>query len=984
MTGSGRNGRRRLRQEVCTLALTALATLCLTASAHAAFGIGAGSYFAKAHPIAPFLTVSSGSGQASASAHPQRRIDVEAIRADAPLTQAGAHPDATASFSFDLLGNGEPEDNAKDVAVELPAGFIGDPRAVPTCNRQVFSVIGEQCPPSSQVGIASIHVVGSEIETVPVYNLVAAFGQPASFGFKIINKPILLAPHLRSDGDYGLTVTAANISDFYGLTSSTVTLWGVPADPVHDAERWNPSLVFEEGNSTAAGNWGAGSDEALVPFLSNPTWCDSGPLSTLLRARSWQEPTTWLPTDPADPTYNSGAPAPTSCSSLRFGGPAAPVGLTLQPAVHAADTPSGYEARLTLPYAESPAGLASPTLRDTTVTLPEGVVANPSSANGLAACTTQQIGYLGSGFPLPNPIRFNEEEPRCPDASKIGTVTIHTPLLEKPFEGSVYLARQFDNPFDSLLAIYLVVDDPETGIVVKLAGEVTPDPRTGRLTATFTDNPQLPFTELDLSFFGGPGAALANPPTCGTKTTSSVLTPWSAPYTPSVSSTDSFGVTAGPNGAACASTEAQLPNKPSFEAGTVSPLAGAYSPFVLKLSREDGTQRIGAIDTTLPPGLVGKLAGITYCPDAGLAAAAGRSKPGEGALEQASPSCPAGSQIGTVDVAAGAGTQPVHVQGRVYLAGPYKGAPLSLAIVTPAIAGPFDLGTVVVRNALDVNEETAQIHAVSDPIPSILEGIPLDVRSVTLNLDRPAFTLNPTSCEPMSVSGSATSTLDSVAALSNRFQVGGCNGLDFKPKLALRVFGKTNRNAKPRFRAILQAKPGEANIKRAQVNLPHSEFLEQNHIKTVCTRLQFSAGGGHGEQCPMNSIYGHAKAWSPLLEKPLQGPVYLRSSSHKLPDLVAALNGQIDIALAGKVDSGPNKGIRNTFEVVPDAPVTKFILEMKGGKKGLLVNSENLCAKGAKTTALAQFVGQNGKVENFKPKVGNSCRGGKKRTGKRR
>jgi hypothetical protein len=408
----------------------------------------------------------------------------------------------------------------------------------------------------------------------------------------------------------------------------------------------------------------------------------------------------------------------------------------------------------------------------------------------------------------------------------------------------------------------------------------------------------------------------------------------------------------------------------------MSPIAGAFSPLVVNASRPDGSQPLTGLRLDLPEGLLGKLAGIPYCPEAGIAQAIARSQPGQGASELASPSCPAASRVGSVDVGAGAGPTPFQVEGKAYLAGPYKGAPISLVVITPAIAGPLDLGVVVVRVTMQVDPVTAQISAVSDPIPQFLYGIPLKVKSISVNTDRPDFTLNPTNCKPMALSGALLGT-SAVAPVSSRFQVGACKALPFAPKLSLRVFGKTNRNAKPRFRAVLQAKPGEANIARAQVNLPHSEFLEQGHIKTICTRVQFNAGGGHGEGCPRGSIYGRAKAITPLLAEPLEGPVYLRSSSHKLPDLVAALNGQIDIALAGKVDSGPNEGIRNTFEVVPDAPVSKFILEMRGGKKGLLVNSENLCSKQAETRALVRFTAQNGVVASSKPRVANSC--GKKK-----
>jgi hypothetical protein len=953
------------------LVLAFLLTSVCASTAHAAFGIEAGSLIAKAHAPVPLEAVP---GQ---TIGPRARIaNTSVLAAAEPDTQAGDHPDATVSFSLV-----QPGDQAKDIITDAPPGLVGDPQAVPACGREAFerSASGAAtfgtCQPSSQVGVATVRVNGGGIPlgTTPVYLITAAHGVPASFGFGNNSQAIVLNAQVRSDGDYGLRVTSANIAAAPAPIAVTLTLWGVPAASVHDEDRYDP----------ATKTWGVSAVVAPVAFLSNPSFCDSGALTTSLRMDSWQEAGRWLPENPLDPDYSAPSPQPTGCAALHFGGSGAEAALSLQPSVRTADTPAGYEARLNLPYDESPNGLASPTLRNTVVTLPEGVVVNPASANGLGACSLRQIGFVGSGFPLPNPLHFDEAPVTCPDSSKIGTVRIHTPLLDHVLNGSTYLARQYENPFGTLLAIYLAVEDPETGIVVKLAGRVDANPLTGRLRTTFEDNPQLPFTELDLRFFGGAQSSLVNPLTCAQKTTSTVLTPWSAPYTPAVVSNDSFSVEGAPGGRRCVGSEAEAPNTPGFEAGTVLPFASSYSPFVIKLSREDGTQRFKALNLTLPEGLTGRLAGTPYCPDSAIAQAQARSRPGEGALELASPSCSAASQVGTVDVAAGAGSTPVHVQGKAYLAGPYKGAQLSMVVITPAVAGPFDLGTVVVRTPLYVNEETAQISARSDAFPSILEGIPLDIRQVAIDLSKPEFTYTPSSCEAMAVTGEATMTTGQVASLNNRFQVGGCKGLEFAPKLALKVFGKTNRNAKPRLRAVLRAKSGEANIARAQVNLPHSLFLEQNHIKTVCTRVQWTAGAGHGSECPKGSIYGHARAITPLLEKPLEGPVYLRSNGgeRKLPDLVAALNGQIDIALWGKVDSGPNHGLRNTFEVVPDAPVSKFILEMRGGKKGLLVNSENLCSKTArKRRAIVRFVGHNGAVESFKPHVANQCgkRHGKK------
>jgi hypothetical protein len=583
------------------------------------------------------------------------------------------------------------------------------------------------------------------------------------------------------------------------------------------------------------------------------------------------------------------------------------------------------------------------------------------------------MGLIGAGFPAPNPTHFDKSHIRCPNDPKIGKLEVETPLLPEPLHGSVYLAAQHDNVFHSNFALYLGIDDEETGLVVKLPGKVEADSDTGRLTASFDNNPQLLLEHFRLHFFSGPQAALATPATCGSKQTQSQLVPWSAadPDNPAAgeiaASTSSFDVKT-----ACAASAGQEPFALGLNAGSQSTTAGSTTPFSVQVTRPDGAQELSALSLSLPKGLTAYLNGVPYCSDSQIAEAGGKS----GKAEQASPSCPAASQIGTTKVGAGAGPNPYYVPGKVYLAGPYKGAPLSAVAITPAVAGPFDLGTVVVRSAIYVDPETAQITAKTDPLPHILEGVPLRVRDIRIDLDRSRFTLNPTSCEPSSVNVLATSTLGATDGLSNRFQVGGCANLPFKPKLKIQLKGSTRRIGHPALKAVLTAKPGEANIGRAQVNLPHGEFLDQGNLNKTCTRPVLLAGN-----CPKSSVYGKAKAWTPLLEKPLEGPVYLVGGyGYKLPALVAELNGQIRVTLVGKVDSGPNKGIRNTFEVVPDAPVSRFVLEMKGGKKyGLLENSEDLCkASKAKRRAIVRFTGQNGKVDAYKPVVQNQCGKGKK------
>lgn len=882
--------------------------------------------------------------------------------------RAGSHPfQLTTTFVLNQRlerrrGPEEGSENAdtlpalpKDANFELPPGLIGNPTAVPRCSAAAFnsktSGLTNACPADTAVGVAMVtfnEPANRKLETltVPVFNLEPAAGEPARFGFFAAGVlPIVLDASLRTGGDYGVTVTSHRIPEVSALLATRLTFWGAPGDPRHDAQRgWSCvaggfyrfTTDVEHPLPSCAESQGSSGIEA--PFLRLPTSC-TGPLAAPMLLRSWLAGASYLP--PVEPEQQLGLEG---CNRLPFD-----PGIELEPDVHAASSPSGLAVRLSLPQevSEAPGGLAEADLRDAVVTLPAGVVVNPSSANGLAACAPQQVELNGP------------EPAHCPDASKIGTVEVDTPLIDHPLAGGIYVAKPHDNPFGSLLAIYVAVDDPQTGVVVKLAGKVTADRQTGRLTTSFSENPQLPFEDFKLHFFGGPRAALATPDTCGPYGATSDLTPWSQNGDAHPSAT--FQISSGPNGSPCANSPGEEPNNPAFSAGTLSPLAGAYSPFVLHLSREDGSQRFATIDTVLPPGLLGKLAGIPYCPEAALAAAAAKS----GTEELASPSCPAASQIGTVNVGAGAGGQPYYVAGKAYLAGRYKGAPLSLAIVTPAVAGPYDLGTVVVRAAIQVDPETTQITAKSDPIPSILEGIPLNVRSIALRMDRPHFTLNPTDCEAMSVTAAAVSVLGQAAQLSNRFQVESCAGLGFKPKLNLRLEGKTTRGGHPRLQAVLKARPGDANIGKASVNLPHSEFLDQAHIKTVCTRVQFAASA-----CPAGSIYGHARAVTPLLDRALQGPVYLRSSSHKLPDLVADLNGQIHVVLDGRIDS-IHGGIRSTFETVPDAPISKFTLTMQGAKKGLLVNSTDLCAKTYRAKAV--FTAQSGKAITAHPAMKSAC-----------
>jgi hypothetical protein len=881
----------------------------------------------------------------------------------APETRAGSHP---TQWHFDFLVNSYmqasqytvvPFGSPKEVKTRLPRGMVVNPLATPVrCNEAQLET--HSCPDASAVGVT--HGLVGLLETPiaadsePLYNIKPAPGEAASLSFE----PYLLGifVHLQGGvdtaGDYTLTADAREVPQFGSLVGLALEIWGNPSDPIHNQRRGECGLPFGAFNSCPV---------ALTetPFLTMPTSC-TGSLDTEMTIESWQDPanpySTTIPTTAPD-----GTPvAMTGCNALDF----EPT-LKARPTTNVADAPSGLEVELHMPQHENINTLASAALRDTTVTLPPGMVINPASGNGLSGCSAAQIGLTSAPGALP--VRTNASPASCPDTSKLGSVEVRTPLVDHPLPGSVYIANPYENPFGSLLAIYLTIQDPVTGVIVKLAGEVTADPQTGQLTTHFAESPQLPVEDFKLNFYGGAGGPLRTPVSCGSYATTSSLEPWSAPDSgPSATPQDGWAIEQGANGGACTASDAEQPNAPSFDAGTISPIAGAYSPLVVNLRRQDGTQQFASLKLNPPPGLVGKLAGIPYCSQAALDAAAAKT----GREEEASQSCPQASYLGSATVGAGAGPAPYYAAGKAFLTGPYKGAPISLAIVTPATAGPFDLGTVVVRSALYVDPRTAQITAVSDPIPTILQGIPLDVRSIQVKMDRPDFSINPTSCDPMAFSGELTTAFGLTSPLQSRFQLGECGQLGLKPKLSLRLKGGTKRGKYPALTAVMTPRAGDANLASVSVALPHSEFLAQEHIGTVCTRVQFAA-----DACPAESIYGTATVTTPLLDYPLTGNVYLRSSSNKLPDLVPYFRGPADqpirLEADGRTDS-VNGGIRNTFDYVPDAPFSKLTLQLMGGKKGLLLNSTNICRSVNKATA--KYTAHNGLTYEAKVPLKPQCK----------
>jgi hypothetical protein len=921
--------------------------------------------------------------------------DYEAIYEEAggePDSRAGSHPfqytttfDLKAAKVFDAASGGQaavPAEMAKDVIAHLPAGQLGNPSVYPRCTMAQFLSFSDfqldQCPPNTMIGVATVTYsefkfsgqLGLANRVVPIYNLEPGYGEPARFGFAPAGVATILGTALRSNGDYGVDVTALNVPQVIGFLANTLTIWGVPGDPRHDSARGVACL--EDG----FGPCEPGPDATHPPaFLTLPGACSGAPLSGGIETDSWLHPGTMLAPEP-DPSEPLGTM--NSCGIVPFG----PT-MGASPTTHSTSSGTGMAFHLDVEDEGliSGEGLAQSEIKKAVVTLPEGFTSNPSVAEGLKACSLAEYEattvHIGTG---------------CTPESKVGEVEVESPLVEgKKAVGGLFVARQGENPFHNLLTLYLVARNEELGILVKQPLKVEPNPKTGQLTTTVDDIPQLPFSHFRLAFRSGQRAPLITPSACGTYTVGAKLYPWSEPEVPREESSP-FQITQGPEGEGCPS-KGLPPFHPNLVAGALNNAAGHYSPFYLHMTRRDSEQEITHFSIKLPPGVIGKLAGISECTDSQIAAAKARERLGGGQEELESPSCPANSQIGRTLVGTGVGNVLAYAPGKVYLAGSYHGSAISVVAITAAKVGPFDLGTVVVREALSVNPETAEVFVDatgSDPIPHILDGIPTHLRDIRVYMDRPQFVLNPTNCERTSTASTLlgagldfeSEADDNPFTATSPFQVAACSALPFAPKLSLALKGKTNRGAHPAFHAHLAMNGvGESGIAVSQVTLPRSEYIENAHFRTICTRVQFKAGAGNGSQCPPGSIYGHAKAITPLLSEPLEGPVFLRSSEHQLPDLVVALhNSQVDFDLVGRVDSVKGGGLRNTFESAPDAPVSSFDLWMDGGKKGLFVNSTNLCARTYR--AKVSFTGQNGKLRDYRSRMRARCPKAKRRHGK--
>jgi hypothetical protein len=846
-----------------------------------------------------------------------------------PDMQAGSHPFAmTTSFKFNtrigLGGEVIPDGDAKDIEVGLPAGLVGDPTATPKCTITQFNTrnpelsggySGAGCPNDTQVGVAAVELNTIE-EGEPftwyfgIYNLVAPPGIPAEFGLNPIGIPIILTPKVRTGGDYGVTSVSKNTNQSLRIFGIRASLWGVPADSSHDAVRGECMGI---GGEPRGGSCPV--ESTHKPFLTLPTSCPPEPLTTFIRANSWQDPLQFVFEETFDHDGEGRPVLLAGCKRLDF----SPT-VSVSPDTHAAGSPAGVHVEVSLPQNDNPGGLAESDLKKAVVTLPAGMTVSPSAANGLQACTDTPEAATGTEPARPEgQIALHSAEPvRCPDASKVGTVEIETPLLEAPLEGSVYVATPNQNPFHTLLALYVVAEG--SGVLIKLAGEVHADPKTGQLTTTFENTPEQPFSHLHFSFFGGPRAALMMPRRCGTYPVTGALTPWSGNLPAVFSEPVDVNSVCGGGFA------------PSFEAGTISNQAGGFSPFGFTLSRSGQEQGFSQLALRTPPGFAGMLSKIQLCE--GQQAAEG--------------TCPEASKIGHVIVGAGAGPHPIFLpeagkpQDPVFLTGPYNGAPFGLSVVVPAEAGPFNLGRVVVRSAIRVDPRTAQITITSDPFPTILEGIPVDVRTIHVIADREGFTFNPTNCNPLKLEAAVLSDEGATAQVSSRFQAADCAALAFHPSF------KTSTAAHPSHAkgASLNVKiayptGAQANIAAVKVSLPKQLPARLTTLQHACTEAAFAANPA---TCPPESNIGTVLATTPVLNVPLTGPAYLVShGGAAFPDLVMVLQGQgITVELVGGTNIA--KGVTtSTFSSVPDVPISTFELNLPQGSNSAL--TENLPKK---------------------------------------
>ncbi len=877
-------------------------------------------------------------------------------------TQAGSHPyglSASLGFATERAQgypsydeSYAPSQDAKNIVTDLPLGVAGSALAAPRCPvadleaHRVFVPTSFYCPADTQIGNITLQttvangatssVAANAFPLSPVYNLVPERGHPVEFGFELhrIAKVHLFASVVHTAAGYVLRVTspenstglAGQLTRGSGLAGSTLSLFGDPE--AEDGGNTQPNPYGEGLSLQSAGN-------LPVPSYTNPTDCSGTPLVATVHVDTWEHPgAVGADGEPdfSDPNWleaKSELPATTGCELLSFS-----PSLTAALDTTAADSPTGLTTHLSIPQAPNEDfALATSDLRTATVALPAGLALSPSAADGLQACSDAQWA------------EESEQPAGCPEASQVGTVVAHTPVLGEPLEGQVFLGTPNCSPCSladaqngNLVRLFMQLRAPNSGIVLKIPGTTTVDPTTGALTTSFPESPQQPFGDLTLTLKGGPRAPLATPQSCGTFTTNSTLTPWSAPESgPPALSPSSFEI-----GSNC-----NPGFSPAATSGTVNNQAGAFSPFVLTASRTDGEQDLSRVSATTPPGLLAILKGVERCPE-----------------PQASQgTCGSNSLIGHASALTGAGSHPFYAQGgQVFLTGPYKGAPFGLSVVVPAVAGPFNLGNIVVRAAISVDPHTAQITVVSDPLPSMVDGIPLQVKTVNVAIDRQNFMFNPTNCEPLAVGGTLTSTQGATASVSSHFQAANCAALPFKPVFNVSTQAKSSKQNGASLTVKGTFPAGEANIHSVAVVLPKQLPARLTTIQQACPEATFAANPA---SCPAGSDIGIATATTPILATPVSGPAYLVShGGAAFPDVVAILQAEgVTVDLVGSINI--KKGITSSdFGTVPDAPISSFQLTLPEGPHSGLTAVLPASAKGSlcgtSLTMPFTITGQNG------------------------
>ncbi len=876
--------------------------------------------------------------------------EISSFSVSLSTSHAGDHPDIHMNFALAEPGGSEVP---RDIQVQTPEGIFGNPGAIKKCLPSDFAL--SECAPGAQLGTVAVkafyggdpeHVMG----VAPVYNLEPATSdQTALFGFDVpaINIPIEIPVTVRTGSDYGLNFTVSDISQQVPLAGVKLDIWGTPAEIGHNTERFhagtpgNPSQctgVLTVTERCIEGPPFPEAGESVLPYVDNPSLCTGEPLPVKISVRTYQDP---------DRTSSKEATLPPTdgCERQRFD-PFMKTALT----DNDADSASGLDISLGADQFLSAAPTPS-SIRSARLVLPEGFSINPDAADGQTSCSDAQAGF-GSEAPS-----------NCPDNSKVGTVEVITPALDGPLKGSLYIGEpQPGNQY----RVFMIFRG--FGLSAKIAAQFQPDPKTGQLTLEVASLPQVPFKEFALHLFASDRGLIATASHCTVYAVQANIVPWNNTLAPQ-SATSQLSVKTGPHGGPC--PQQNRPFHPRLAAGTSNPGAGVFSDFHLKLDRDDGDQNLGDLDFALPPGFTGSLRGIPYCPESAILAAAANS----GRAEQQSASCPAASQIGTSNVAAGPGDHPFNAVGKIYLSGPFKGAPLSLAAITPALAGPYDYGVVVVRVALHVDPTDAHVFAASDTVPSIIGGVPIRMRSIQVNIDRPNFTINPTNCDPFSVVSHGIGDEGASVAFSSPFQVINCATLPFKPRMSVKQKGGATRSKNPTLEFDLRTRSGDANLKSLVVTLPNAFEIDQAHLGNICSEKELAA-----TKCAGKQSIGSASTKTPLLDQPLTGPVYAVSGSGGLPKLAFVLDGQVDLLPRAETKTVAGGRLATAVPVIPDAPIGDFHLKIFGGKHGYLANTRSLCAR--TPSVQVAFEGQNRKLTSQTVKVGTSCK--KKKARRRR